>query len=218
MAWDPVNGREVWRSRAHGRVGAGILTTAGGLVFQGSPEGELRAYRATNGEQLWSFKTQTGVVAGPVSFEVDGQQHIAQVAGFGTSNYYLSNHSRLLVFKLGGTATLPPAPPAPPPPVLNPPPATASAETVAHGQEVFARHCAMCHDPPGANRGLFPDLRYSGTLHSADAFKAVVTDGVLQEKGMVSFRSAITPEDAEAIRAYLISRAHAAKAAGPRAR
>jgi quinohemoprotein ethanol dehydrogenase len=213
VAWDPVANREVWRSSPRGRVGSGILSTAGGLVFQGSPGGEFVAYRASNGERLWVTQAQTGVVAAPVSYELDGQQYIAQVAGFGTSNYYLGNRSRLLVFKLDGTAALPPEPPPPPPPVLNPPPQTASAEAVAQGQQTFSRYCAMCHDTPGANRGLFPDLRYSAMLNSAEAFHSVVIDGALQPRGMVSFKQVLSAEDAQTIRHYLISRAHEAKAA-----
>src|SRR5690606_37775613 len=99
LAWDPVAQREVWRSAAKGRVGSGVLSTGGGLVFQGSPDGEFAAYDDTEGKKLWSFDAQTGVVAAPISFEVDGEQYIAQLAGYGTRDYYTGNRSRLLVFK-----------------------------------------------------------------------------------------------------------------------
>ena len=102
--------------------------------------------------------------------------------------------------------------PLPPAPVLNPPPATAPAEVVERGRETFSRHCAMCHETPGANRGLFPDLRYSAALHSDKVFNAIVLDGALQAKGMASFKQTLKPDDTYAIRAYLITRAHAAKA------
>jgi PQQ-dependent dehydrogenase (methanol/ethanol family) len=213
LAWDPVKGREVWRTDSLGTVGSGVLSTAGGLVFQGTPAGELVAYRASNGQRLWSVKTQTGVVAAPVTFEVGGVQYIAQVVGYGLTPYNSSNQSRLLVFKLGGSVELPAAPPPPPAPVLSPPPATASPATVERGREAFSRHCAMCHETPGANRGLFPDLRYSAALSSAEVFSAIVMDGVLQAKGMASFKEQLQAEDVEAVRAYVISRAHAAKSA-----
>lgn len=156
---------------------------------------------------------QTGVVAGASSFELEGEQYIAVAAGYGIARYGSSNQSRLLVFKLGGTAELPPAPPAPPPPVLNPPPSTASKGFIEAGHQKFLSHCTMCHEPPAANRSVFPDLRYSPMINSPEPFKAVVLDGALQANGMASFKERLTPEDAEAIRAYIIERANQAKAA-----
>ena len=61
---------------------------------------------------------------------------------------------------------------------------------------------------------LNPDLRYSMTIGSADAVRAVVIDGALKHNGMVSFASAVKPADAEAIRHYLIKRANEDKALG----
>ncbi len=212
IAWDPVKQREVWRTGVLGKIGAGTLVTAGGVVFHGTTNGRFIAYRATDGKELWSVETQTGVVAAPASYEVDGEQYVAEEVGYGLAAYGVGNQSRLLVFKLGGTAVLPPAPPPPPAPVLNPPPSTASQETIERGHEQFVGHCAMCHEPPAANRAVFPDLRYSPALNSAEAFNAIVIDGVLQPNGMASFKAVLTPEDAQTVRAYLIMRANAAKA------
>jgi quinohemoprotein ethanol dehydrogenase len=211
VAWDPVKQREVWRTGVLGTIGSGTLSTAGGLVFQGTNKGRFVAYRATDGQELWSMEAQTGVVAGASSYELDGEQYIAVLAGYGLAPYGTSNHSRLLVFKLGGTAVLLPAPPPPPPPVLNPPPSTASAETIEAGRQHFASHCAMCHDPPAANRSVFPDLRYSPMLNSAEAFNAVVLEGALQANGMASFKDRLTAAEAQSVRAYLIKRANDAK-------
>jgi hypothetical protein len=69
----------------------------------------------------------------------------------------------------------------------------------------------MCHDPPAANRSVFPDLRYSPMLDSADAFSSVVLDGVLQTAGMASFKGRLNADDVESVRAYLIKRANDAK-------
>ncbi len=217
IAWDPVHEREVWHTPVLGTIGAGTLSTAGDLVFQGtSTTGRFVAYRATDGKELWSMKAETGVVAAPASFSVDGVQYIAEEVGYGLAAYGVSNGSRLLVFKLGGTATLPPAPPPPPPPVLDPPPSTASARVIAEGQEAFQSHCAMCHDAAFGNRGVFPDLRYSAMLRSPEAFRAVVLGGALQSSGMASFKGQLTPRDVRAVRAYLIERANDLKAHPPR--
>jgi quinohemoprotein ethanol dehydrogenase len=217
VAWDPVQNKQVWRTGVLGNIGAGTLSTAGGLVFQGTTKGRLVAYRATDGQELWSMEAQTGVVAAPASFELDGQQYIAEEVGYGLARYGTGNQSRLLVFRLGGTVALPPAPPPPPAPVLNPPPSTASKDVLEAGQRQFSSHCAMCHDSQFANRALFPDLRYSPALNSAQAFDAIVIQGALQTSGMASFRDRITEEQAQSIRAYMIDRANALKTAPPAA-
>jgi quinohemoprotein ethanol dehydrogenase len=213
IAWDPIKEREVWRTPPHGNIGGGTLSTAGGLVFQGTNKGQFVAYRADNGQILWTFEAQTGVVAAASAFEVDGQEYLAVEAGYGLVPFGMSNQSRLLVFKLNGGASLPPAPPPPPPRVLNPPPSTASKEVIAAGQQAFADHCAMCHDTAYANRGAFPDLRYSPAINTAEVMRTIVIDGAMQEGGMASFKGKVSPQELESIRAYLIDRANQAKAA-----
>jgi mono/diheme cytochrome c family protein len=127
----------------------------------------------------------------------------------------LPNISRLLVYSLGGTTELPPAPP-PPVRVLAPPPATAPAATVAHGQTVYGAYCSRCHGrADAANFGILPDLRYSATLATSEAWAAVVLDGQLAQSGMASFAPVISADDADAIRAYVVAQAHAALAATP---
>ena len=86
-----------------------MLATAGGLVFRGFND-RLVAYGATDGRELWSSQgVHTGIVAGPISFELDGVQHVAVVAGRATGNYYAPDYSRLLVFRRGTNVELPPA-------------------------------------------------------------------------------------------------------------
>ena len=211
VAWDPVNQKEVWRSDVLGTIGGGTLSTAGGLVFQGTTKGRFVAYRATDGKELWSTEAQTGVVAAASTFELDGEQYIAQEVGYGVVRYGSSNQSRLLVFRLGGTAALPPPPPPLPPLVLNPPPSTASKETIEAGHQKFLNHCAMCHEPPAANRSVFPDLRYSPMLNTRETFSSIVIDGALQANGMSSFKDRLTQDEVESVRAYMIERANIAK-------
>lgn len=101
-----------------GPTNGGTLSTAGNLVFQGTAGGEFRAYAADTGKQLWSFPTQTGVVAGPITYSVAGAQYVAVLAGWGGGwdliagvlagkSGSVRNISRLLVFKLDGAAELP---------------------------------------------------------------------------------------------------------------
>ena len=109
QAWDPVAGTRVWRGESNQGPTGGALATAGGLVFQGGGSAqEFRAYDASTGAKLWSTQAQTGIFAGPISYEVDGRQYIAVTVGSGASNSSAPNLSRLLVFALNGTAQLPP--------------------------------------------------------------------------------------------------------------
>jgi hypothetical protein len=62
---------------------------------------------------------------------------------------------------------------------------------------------------------LFPDLRYSAALGSRDVFNSIVIGGVLAENGMVSFKKALSVDDVEAVRAYMVERAHYAVKNGP---
>jgi alcohol dehydrogenase (cytochrome c)/quinohemoprotein ethanol dehydrogenase len=208
LAWNPLAGKEVWRVPLPTGRGGGTLATAGNLVFQGNSK-EFVAYRATTGEKLWSMSAQTGVVAGAVSYSIDGEQYVAVAAGSRsgvTENYYSPNGSRILAFKLGATARLP----DPPPPVvqvLDPPEPFGTPEMLTRGADTYNRFCGTCHGTDGESRGMFPDLRYSAMLRSPEAFNAVVLGGALTENGMVSFRQALQPEQVESIRAYMISRA-----------
>jgi alcohol dehydrogenase (cytochrome c)/quinohemoprotein ethanol dehydrogenase len=213
LAWDPVRRKEAWRAPlGEGRSG-GALSTAGGLVFAGNSQDQFVAYRADDGTKLWSADTQTGTMAGPISYEVDGEQYVAVVAGFRqTGNYYAPNYSRILVYKLGATGKLPEKVPFPDP-VLNPPAAFGADAVVRRGEELYGRFCSTCHGVDGLSRGMFPDLRYSAALNTDTAFRQVVLDGALAQNGMVSFSRALTAEDAEAVRAYVVGRAVAARQA-----
>lgn len=217
LAWNPTTQSEAWRVPYPGPSNGGVLTTAGNLVVEGTAGGDLVVYRADNGEQLWSFEAQTGVLAGPVSYEIDGAQYIAVAAGWGgvfalapgeigLMSGRLGNKSRILAFRLGGDAELPP-PNYPAPLTFDPPAATATDETVARGKAIYHRHCAVCHGDSAVSGGLLPDLRASPALHG-DLWSEIVLNGALTQRGMVSYAAELDSVDAEAVRAYIIARAH----------
>ena len=225
LAWDPVKQEARWSVEHPGPWNGGLLATGGGLVFQGTTGSEFNAYNASNGEKLWSFPAQTGVVAPPVTYTIEGEQYVAVLAGWGGA-YAITvdgdllnrkapvrNISRLLVFKLGANGTLPPEPELAALP-LDPPPSRASAETIALGGEKYARYCAVCHAPAAVGSTVLPDLRRSGTLSNAASWQAVVRDGILADQGMVSFAESLSEQEADAIRAYVIHRANEDKAGG----
>jgi quinohemoprotein ethanol dehydrogenase len=209
-AWDPAAQREAWRSEENPGPTGGVMSTGGGLVFSGGGNNtnEFRAYDTRTGEKLWSFDTQTGMVASPITFEMDGKQYVAASVGINQAgNYYAPNYSRLLVFTLGGDATLP-QPLSFSPPQLNPPALTASAEQVATGGELYSTHCSLCHGNGGLSRGAnFPNLLVSPMLNVQEGFDSVVLAGVRAQNGMVSFADRLSGDDTANIRAYLVSQA-----------
>jgi alcohol dehydrogenase (cytochrome c) len=80
-ALDVMTGKQRWEFRLHSPPWAGLLSTAGGLVFGGSSEGNFFALDAETGKSLWQFQTGGHIHANPVSFAMDGRQHIAIAAG-----------------------------------------------------------------------------------------------------------------------------------------
>jgi len=82
-AIDPATGKTVWEYKNKAPLWGGVLTTAGGLVFTGTPEGYLKAFDAKTGEELWSFQTGSGVVGSPITWEQDGEQWVSVVSGWG---------------------------------------------------------------------------------------------------------------------------------------
>ncbi|MGA9472024.1 MAG: PQQ-dependent dehydrogenase, methanol/ethanol family [Terriglobales bacterium] len=220
VAWDPIQQKQAWAVERPGPWNGGTLATAGNLVFEGTAAGRFEAYRADTGEKVWSFDAQTGVMAGPITYTVKGEQYIAVLAGWGGAFPMVTgevsfksgrtrNISRMLAFKLNARTTLPTPPPLEEP-ILNPPPSTATAEQIHHGEAVYQRFCSGCHGDVAISGGLLPDLRYSGAL-ATDQWFTIVRDGAYQSLGMVSFGKEVSQQDANDIRAYVIFRANESK-------
>jgi len=215
VAWDPVQQKGAWAVDRPGPWNGGTLATAGNLVFEGTAGGNFEAYRADNGQKLWSFPAQTGVMAGPVTFTSGGEQYVAVLAGWGgvfplaagevsLASGRVRNVSRMLVFKLGGKAVLPPQQPVEPP-HLTVLPNPASQATIHKGERLFQSYCAGCHGDVAVSGGVLPDLRASGMLTNNTWFD-IVLGGILESQGMVSFSKELSRDDATAIRSYVIFR------------
>ncbi|TVT56682.1 MAG: PQQ-dependent dehydrogenase, methanol/ethanol family [Sedimenticola thiotaurini] len=82
-AIDPKTGKVAWEYKNNAPLWGGVMTTAGDLVFMGTPEGYFKAFNAKTGEELWKFQTGSGIVGTPVTWEQDGEQYVSIVSGWG---------------------------------------------------------------------------------------------------------------------------------------
>ncbi len=80
-ALDPATGEQRWELKTFRPSMSGTLATAGGLVFTGDADGYLMALDARTGRLLWKMHAGGAVTAAPVSYSVDGRQHVAVAAG-----------------------------------------------------------------------------------------------------------------------------------------
>lgn len=220
-AWDPIAQKEVWHQPMAGNWNGGLLTTAGGLVFGGGADGIFAAYDAKTGQKLWSIDLKTGILAPPMSFEVDGQQYIALLAGWGGAGgltdfknptsaltKYRSNQGRLFVFKIGGYRNVKPLPPEGAP-MSEPPAQTADAASVQRGFVKYSQNCLVCHGFFAQSEGVVPDLR-EAPPEIWNAYDDVVLGGALSHNGMAPFSDLLTKADVGDIRAYVLDQALAA--------
>ena len=80
-AINPLNSEIEWEFPIMPRSSAGITTTTGGLVFSGTADGYFFALNAETGEELWNISLGRRVHAAPITYEVDGQQHVTIASG-----------------------------------------------------------------------------------------------------------------------------------------
>ncbi|MCK5881313.1 MAG: PQQ-binding-like beta-propeller repeat protein, partial [Sinobacterium sp.] len=217
IAWDPKTQTEKWRVD-HSQVwNGGVLSTAAGLVFQGTGDGEFKAYDATTGDTLWQFIAQTGIVAAPITYRIDGEQYVAVLVGRGgvfsligglKPNGPAPKHSRVLVFKLGATAQLPalvenntyPNLPAMP---------DVSDDVLELGKHKYHEFCAGCHGFNVVSNQAIPDLKLlPEVFYQKTMFDNIVLKGQFKGLGMVGFKDVLNQQEADAIYAYILQRAH----------
>jgi PQQ-dependent dehydrogenase (methanol/ethanol family) len=210
-AWDPVAAQTKWRVDYDEPVPGGLLSTSGGVVFQGSGR-RLIAYDDRDGAVLWETATSVGLMAPPITYAIDGVQYVAVVGGLGGSHGgHLSplstlNEGQVFAFKLGGKAPMPKARSKPPFEVRYVPPSPPDHEAVARGRDLYGRHCFRCHGVGAVTRGIYTDLRAS-TPETHQTWNDIVLGGTRQSKGMPTFADIIDVQGAQDIRAYVIARA-----------
>ena len=82
-ATDPLTGKAKWELPFKSPNIAGVLATAGGLVFTGMLTGEFIAVDADTGKIVWQFQTPSGIVGQPITWEKDGKQYVTVTSGIG---------------------------------------------------------------------------------------------------------------------------------------
>jgi alcohol dehydrogenase (cytochrome c) len=88
-ALNPLTGDLVWEVEVHSPPWAGLMSTAGGLVFSGTMEGDFFAADAYTGDVLWRFQTGGAVYANPITYISEGRQFVAIAAGSALFNFAL---------------------------------------------------------------------------------------------------------------------------------
>lgn len=199
LAWDPVKGKEAWRVPYQLAWNGGTLASAGNLVFQGTSDGRFVAYSADHGKKLWETVTGTGIIAGPMSYEVDGVQYVSVSAGWG-GTFALAGgdasraggtepNGKVLTFALASKV----GPPLPQDPEL------------AEGERLYHHYCVVCHGARAISGTSVPDLRHS-TEDVQKIFGQTVKDG-RPGTGMAGFGKWIGDAEIGKIQNYLRARA-----------
>ena len=223
LAWDPVAGKPAWEVPHITTGNGGILSTASGLVFQNTLMGEIVAYDARTGERLWSSPLNNPTSAPVMTYKVDGEQYLATATGVGgswgvTYGFAWSEQAapqpgKVITFKIGGTGELPASVL---PSVARTPKGEAFGDDAIAllGMKRFADNCQFCHGGLAVSSGVLPDLRWSAYAGNDAAWDKIVREGLLTDRGMVSFADHLSKEETDAIRAYVLQQAWLAVANG----
>lgn len=211
-AYDPVRQKIVWSALPRPWWGGGVLSTAGGLVFQGGSDGFFIAYGAKDGKLLKEIFTGTAIMAPPVTYEVDGVQYVAVLGGLGGSLKEYPSHSvalkyenreRLFIFRIGGGAVS--LPNIREEDILQPPHPQAifDRKTAAQGRVLFNKHCSRCHAIAGVANN-YPNL-WNLPPQTYDDFDEIILEGALSYAGMPAFDDVLDTNNVRAIREYILA-------------
>jgi quinohemoprotein ethanol dehydrogenase len=220
VAWDPVNQREVWKVTHDAVWNGGVLSTAGGVVFQGDALGKFSAYDASSGDRLWQFNAGLGIIAAPMSFSHGGKQYVSILVGWGGTSAAMSRvlnvgwkygaqPRRLLTFAIGGTAKLPPSPPRDMKVYALDDPELKLNEADVMAGRMMSLACMSCHGAGVEGAGSpGPDLRESAIALKADDFIQYVKVGN-PARGMPA-QTRFTDDQLRQLHAYIRARAREA--------
>jgi quinohemoprotein ethanol dehydrogenase len=201
-AIDATTGRIVWQKQWPESCYASSTTTGGRLVFVGRSNGNLLAFDARSGKQLWSFQTGAGANNGPTVFRHRGKQYLVFYAG-GNALAASPHGDRLWLFGLDGKLG-----PAKPPGAGEgvghageTPAATPSGPgNVNAGRGVFSDNCSSCHGAAGEGGNGGPDLTSRPAAKNVKSVQAQVSNG---GGGMPAFKDNLTAKQIKDVAAYV---------------
>ena len=215
IAWDAVHQKAAWTQDYASPWNGGTLATAGGLVFQGTADGRLVAYNATSGEKLWDAALGSGVVAAPMTYEIDGKQYVSIAVGwggvFGQSQRSTDHASpgTVYTFVMGGDAKFPEVARYKLGPLISG--VKYDPKDVPAGFGLYVSNCLFCHGVPGVDKGgNIPNLGYVDADSIANLDEAVFSKA-FAELGMPDFTGKLKPEDLEKIKAFIQGTADAVR-------
>ncbi|OFC69629.1 PQQ-dependent dehydrogenase, methanol/ethanol family [Alteromonas confluentis] len=221
-AWNPKKGQAVWTVEQDEFWNGGLLATAGGVVFQGTADGRLTAYNSETGELVFSTETGIGILAPPITYQINGVQYVTVAAGwgggFGMKNLFTNKlrSNAVLTFALQNESN-------PSVNIVNEIVAKefnrftpADSQVVPDlswqvsrplfeaGERLFDSHCAVCHVVDDSRGGIAPNL-LSSLMTAEEPLSAIILHGALQSRGMPSFVNKLDKSDAQALSHYLRS-------------
>ncbi len=213
VAWNPVTQKEEWGVDQVGIYNGGLLSTTTGLLIQGDAEGMFSIRNIDNGNVLKQFDLRSGIVGSPITYEVDGEQYITILVGWGGYLAKLHKHvgrihtGTVYTFKLNGTGTFPEKLPPHEQP-LTAMRDDASHEAIGEGFNVFSRFCISCHGMPGTGHTATPDLARS-TDAVYNNYNDIIINGTLSELGMPAMKGLITEDEIKDLKSFIFYSAEA---------
>lgn len=217
VAWDPVSQQEAWRHEYVSPWNGGTLVTAGNLVFQGTADARFIAFNATTGEKLWESPLGTGVIAAPVTYEVDGRQFISIAVGWGGAYGLFQRGSEknipgtVYTFSLEGEAPLPDFTQYQLGALVSG--VDYDPGDIEAGTAHYISNCVFCHGVPGVDRGgNIPNLGYSNAA-VIEHLERFVLGGPFTEQGMPDFTGRLTKDEVDEIKAFILGTADAIRPA-----
>lgn len=216
QAWNPVTQQLAWIVPHQELWNGGTLTTAGGLVFQGTALGKFNAYHASTGKLLWTYDAGLGISAPAITYKMKGKQYIALLVGWGGAFAGVGNKAlgwdynrhtrRLLVFSLEGKANVPPQPPPYYPTPIRYDSFKIDVQLAEKGRNLYWQ-CFGCHGANVIAKGMAPDLRASPIAVNKEAFALIVRDGAKVNMGMPAYKD-LTDEELNALMHFISMKAN----------
>jgi quinohemoprotein ethanol dehydrogenase len=207
IAWDPVKQKEAWSVDLGAPWNGGTLVTAGNLVFEGTADAHFKAFDARTGKQLWETPVGSGVIAAPMTYEIDGKQYVSIAVGWGgvfgqTARYSdFKTPGTVYTFVVDGKAKMPAFTPYDLGPLISG--VKYDPKDVPEGTALYVRNCVFCHGVPGVDKGGdIPNLGYVSKAN-IDNLDKMLFNGPFVDQGMPDYTGKLTAAQVEKLKAFI---------------